>query len=128
MANIIVIVGNNRDSIPCSCFGWGARELYVRGKYMPELRGKGCEILIKDLFRNDDGASYIFSEIVAEAWPKKPSRLISYNLSCVCVLLLSSCSDSSVDYPSGSVPPSRKAWEGGVGTFSRSCTLTLLSG
>jgi hypothetical protein len=37
VANIIVIVGNNRDSTLRGCFGWGGRKLYVAGKYMAEL-------------------------------------------------------------------------------------------
>jgi hypothetical protein len=39
VANIIVIVGNNRDSTLRGCFGWGGRKLYVAGKYMAELIG-----------------------------------------------------------------------------------------
>jgi hypothetical protein len=40
VANIIVVVGNNRDSTLRGCFGWGGRKLYVAGKYMAELSGK----------------------------------------------------------------------------------------
>lgn len=37
MANIIVVVDKNRDSILCGYFGWGGRTLYVAEHYMAEL-------------------------------------------------------------------------------------------
>ena len=44
MANIIVVVDNNRDSTLRGCFGWGGRKLYVAGKYMAELTDYGSLI------------------------------------------------------------------------------------
>ena len=38
MANIIVVVDYNHDSILCGCFREGGQEPYVRGKYMAELK------------------------------------------------------------------------------------------
>jgi hypothetical protein len=51
VANIIVIVGNNRDSTLRGCFGWGGRKLYVAGKYMAEL----TRLLFQDLSKEMQG-------------------------------------------------------------------------
>ena len=37
MANIIVVVDKNRDSILCGYLWWGGRSLYVAELYMAEL-------------------------------------------------------------------------------------------
>jgi hypothetical protein len=47
MADIIVVVDKNRDSVLCGCFGWGGRELYVAENYMAELKQPTSELIVR---------------------------------------------------------------------------------